>query len=165
MKSKPESEHGIQTIRDLIERRADGQPDAAFLIGPETGHILTFRGLQEQACLISAQLRRAGLEPGDKIAFLMDNGLFTAQLFLGAMSGGFVSVPLNVRAGASQLSYTLDHCDANVVFVEEKYTALIKEVLAGVRRAVRVIPADVDCFVVQGGASSPVAPPAPATED
>ena len=62
MKSKPESEHGIQTIRDLIERRADGQPDAAFLIGPETGHILTFRGLQEQACLISAQLRRAGLE-------------------------------------------------------------------------------------------------------
>jgi hypothetical protein len=51
------------------------------------------------------------------------------------------------RAGVSQLSYTLEHCDAKVVFVEEKYTDLIKEVLAGVRRAVRVIPAEVDCFV------------------
>jgi amino acid adenylation domain-containing protein len=97
------------------------------------------------------------LEPGDKIAFLMDNGLFTAQLFLGAMYGGFAAVPLNVRAGVSQLSYTLDHCDAKVVFVEEKYTALIKEVLAGVRRAVRVIPTDVDRLAGEGGV--PGAPP------
>ena len=76
-----------------------------------------------------------GLEHGDKIAFLMDNGLFTAQLFLGAMYGGFVSVPLNVRAGVSQLSYMLDHCDAKVVFVGSQYNALIKEVMADVQQA------------------------------
>ena len=74
----------------------------------------------------------------------MDNGLFTAQLFLGAMYGGFVSVPLNVRAGVSQLSYTLDHCDAKVVFVGSQYNALIKEVMAHVRRPVEVISADLD---------------------
>jgi acyl-CoA synthetase (AMP-forming)/AMP-acid ligase II len=97
----------------------------------------------------------------------MDNGLFTAQLFLGAMYGGFVSVPLNVRAGVFQLSYTLDHCDAKAVFVEGKYTGLIKEVLADVRRAVRVIEAKVDCFVAQCGAPPPpiAPPPVPATDD
>ena len=73
--------------------------------------------------------REMGLEHGDKIAFLMDNGLFTAQLFLGAMYGGFVSVPLNVRAGVSQLSYMLEHCDAKIVFVASQYASLIKEVM------------------------------------
>ena len=81
MKSKRESESGIQTIRDLIDRRADRQPDVVFLIGPETGRILTFRGLQEQSRFVSIQLQQLRLERGDKVAFLMDNGLFTAQLW------------------------------------------------------------------------------------
>jgi amino acid adenylation domain-containing protein len=166
MKSKSESESGNQTIRDLIDHRANTQPDVTFLISPETGRILTFRGLQEQSRFVSIQLQQLRLEPGDKVAFLMDNGLFTAQLFLGTMYGGFVSVPLNVRAGVSQLSYTLDHCDAKVVFVQEKYAGLIKEVLVGVRRAVRVIPAEVDCFVTECEAPPPpIAPPAASATD
>ena len=134
----------INTVRDLIDRMADTQPDLAFLISAETGRVLTFKGLQEQAHHLCARFRQIGLEHGDKIAFLMDNGLFTAQLFLGAMYGGFVSVPLNVRAGMSHLSYMLDHCDAKVVFVGSKYDALIKEVMAHVQRPVEVISADID---------------------
>ncbi|MGB9205185.1 MAG: AMP-binding protein, partial [Terriglobales bacterium] len=134
----------VDTIRDLIDRMAGTQPDDAFLISPETGRVLTFQGLQEQAHRLHSRCRQMGLAYGDKIALLMDNGLFTAQLFLGAMYGGFVSVPLNVRAGVSQLSYTLDHCDAKIVFVGSKYNALINEVMAQVQRPVEVIAADLD---------------------
>lgn len=134
----------VNTIRDLIDRMAGTQPDDAFLISPETGRVLTFQGLQEQAHRLHSRFRQMGMDYGDKIALLMDNGLFTAQLFLGAMYGGFVSVPLNVRAGVSQLSYTLDHCDAKIVFVGSQYDALIREVLAHVRRPVEVVPADLD---------------------
>jgi len=139
-----------KTIRELIDRMAETQPEAAFLISPDAGKVITFRRLQEQARSLAIGFLRAGLEPGDKIAFLLDNGLFTAQLFLGTMYGGFVAVPLNVRAGVSQLSYTLDHCDANVVYVSGDYSALIEEVLANVPRAVRVIPADVDELPASG---------------
>jgi amino acid adenylation domain-containing protein len=90
------------------------------------------------------RFRQLGLTPGDKIAFLMDNGLFTAQLLLGAMYGGFVAVPLNVRAGVSQLSFTLENSDADVVFAASKYGALIEEAIALTTRPVRVITADVD---------------------
>ena len=138
------TDNEIRTICDLVDRMARTQPEAMFLISPETGKVLTFRGLQEQLRLLSSELLSGGLEPGDKIAFLLDNGLFTAQLFLGIMYGGFVAVPLNVGAGVSQLSFTLDHCDAKVVYVGEKYGALIEDVLAGVPRAVRVIPANED---------------------
>jgi acyl-CoA synthetase (AMP-forming)/AMP-acid ligase II len=58
-----------------MERIADTQPDVVFLIGPETGRILTFRGLQEQSRFVSIQLQQLRLERGDKVAFLMDNGL------------------------------------------------------------------------------------------
>jgi amino acid adenylation domain-containing protein len=123
---------------------AETRPAATFLVSPETGQELTFKGLQEQAVLLAEQLREIGLEQGDKVAFLLDNGLFAARLFLGAMYGGFVSVPLNVHAGPSQLSYTLDHCDAEVVFVSGESRALIDEVLPGIQRPIQVIAADVE---------------------
>ena len=126
----------INTVRDLIDRMAGAQPELPFLISPETGRVLTFKGLQEQARHLYGRFRQMGLEHGDKIAFMMDNGLFTANLFLGMMYGGFVAVPLNVRGGVSQLSYTLDHCDAKVVFVGSQYDALIKAVMASVPRPV-----------------------------
>ncbi len=129
----------IDTVRNLIDRTASIQAELAFLISPETGHVVTFKGLREQARRLCGQFQQMGLRPGDKIAFLMDNGLSTAQLFLGTMYGGFVSVPLNVRAGVSQLSYMLDHCDAKVVFVGSQYAALIKEVMADVRRPIDVV--------------------------
>jgi long-chain acyl-CoA synthetase len=133
-----------RTIQQLIDHHAQVRPDTAFLISPDTGRILTYHQLQERSIFLANELRRAGLAPGDKVAFLLDNGLFTAELFLGAMYGGFVSVPLNVRAGASQLSYTLDHCDAAIVYVSDSYADLIKEMLATMQRSVRVIPADED---------------------
>ena len=109
--------------------------------------MVTFNGLREHAQRSCARFRQMGLQHGDKIAFLMDNGLFTAQLFLGTMYGGFVSVPLNVRAGVSQLSYMLDHCDAKVVFLESKYAALIQEVMANVRRAIEIVSVSNEDFL------------------
>ena len=115
---------GFETIRDLIDEMSRMRPEATFLISPETGHVLTYGGLEQQVSNLTCKLQQLGLTRGDKVAFLMDNGLFTAQLFLGVMYGGFVAVPLNVRAGVSQLSYTLDHCDAKVVYVSEEYSGL-----------------------------------------
>lgn len=136
--------HDMTSVYEAIERMAEAQPEAGFLISPETGRCVSFAELRQQSILFSNMLRQAGLGRGDKVAFLMDNGLLTAQLFLGTMYGGYVSVPLNVRAGVVQLSYMLDHCDAKVVFVEEQYGALLSEALGGVRRDIRVIAADVD---------------------
>ena len=148
----------INTVRDLIDLMAGTRPDLDFLISPETGRVSTFKGLREQALRLCGRFRQLGLERGDKIAFLMDNGLFTAQLFLGAMYGGFVSVPLNARAGLSQLSYMLDHCDAKVAFVGSQYSALIKEAMASVSRPVEIISVDLDgCLDINDSLSITVA--------
>ena len=123
---------------------AGTQPDLPFLISPETGRVLTFRGLQEECLRLSLRFQHMGLKHGDKIAFLMDNGLFTAQLFLGAMYGGYVIVPLNVRAGVSQLSYTLGDCDARIVFVTSQHKALFDQAMTDVQTPIEILAADPD---------------------
>ena len=83
---------GLMVVRGLIDRRALAQPDHTFLISPRTC-VLTFKDLQERSLRLHRRLRELGLEAGDRIAFLLDNGRSTAQLFLSAMHGGFVAVP------------------------------------------------------------------------
>jgi amino acid adenylation domain-containing protein len=155
----------IITIHELIDSSARRRGAEVFLISPATGRTLTYAGLGDETRAVAALLRQAGLKPGDKAAFLMDNGLFTVQLFLGTMYGGMVSVPLNVRAGAAQLAYTIEHCDAKVVFVEDQYAALAEEALAGCSRTVQLIPTDIDAFATDLGAPLTDVPHAPAAED
>ena len=156
----------VTTIRELIDRTAETRPEAPFLMSPETEQVVTFLGLKEQSEGISAKLQRWGLERGDKVAFLMDNSVSAAQLFLGVMYGGLVSVPLNVRAGVSQLSYMVDHCDAKVVLVGDEHAALMAEVMTLVRRPVQVIPCDADGFGAMCDTTRPKADTAvPSPED
>src|ERR1700691_2971332 len=133
----------ITTVRELIDRMAETQPESPFLVSPETGEAITFLGLKQQSELLSISLLQWGLERGDKVAFLMDNSLVAAQLFLGVMYGGLISVPLNVRAGVTQLSYMVEHCDAKLLFVGDEHEAFATEVVAQVRRPVRVIRSEV----------------------
>jgi len=156
----------IKTIRELIDRQARTMPEATFLISPETGRVVTFSDLQEQTRVLATQLQACRLERGNKVALLFDNGLFAVEWFLGTMYGGFVSVPLNVRAGISTLSFSLDHSDAKVVVVGNNYADLIKEVMANVRRAVKVIPTNVDGFAIVDEAQvSSASLPTPTSED
>jgi amino acid adenylation domain-containing protein len=163
MDRQPKTGEGSRTLRQLIDLRSTEGPAIPFLVAPETGRTLTFAGLQAQSRALYARLKQEGLAPGDKIAFLMDNGLFTAQLFLGVMYSGFVAVPLNVRAGVSQLSYTLNHCDAKVIFVEEQYQALLKEVMTEVPHAVRVLAVSTDDVLPE--TASATEPPSPNADD
>ena len=150
---------GVSTVRALIDRMAESRPEAVYLLSPETGLDWTYQELRRQSNRLGQKLCELGFGAGDKIAFMMDNGLFTAGLFLGAMYGGFVPVPLNVRAGRSQLAYMLDHSDAKVVFVSDEYHQVIEELRGEVGRDLVVIRADVDHGPGLGaGRDSPAVP-------
>jgi acyl-CoA synthetase (AMP-forming)/AMP-acid ligase II len=134
----------VRTVRDVIERMAEIRTDAVFLISPETGEELTFKELRQRAVTFSRRLLSLGLSKGDKVSFLLDNGLFSVELILGAMYGGFVPVPLNLAAGQSQLTYCLHHSDSSIVFVSEEYSELLHNITGQVEWQFTVIPTDPD---------------------
>ena len=129
----------METIRACIERHADATPRREFMIAPESGQSLDFAQLKIAVDDLGRKLDALGLERGAKVAFLLNNGYWTTQLFLGVMANNRVIVPLNAVAGTLQLIHVLDHSDAEVVFVDPGYRDKLAEIMAGVEREIRVI--------------------------
>jgi acyl-CoA synthetase (AMP-forming)/AMP-acid ligase II/acyl carrier protein len=129
----------IGTIRSLIDQRADLWSDKIFLISPETQRSVTFQELRRRAIELGRRLSGLGLAKGDKVAFLLDNGVFTAELSLASMYAGFVPVPVNVVAGPSQIESVIRNSAPKLVFVSEEYAALLQTVLQKTGQSVEVI--------------------------
>ena len=139
-----------KTIRELIERRAAEQPDAPYLIAPETDAVLTYRELHRASEALTQYLIARGLAKGDKVALMLHNGYQTARLLLGVMYGGFTVVPVNLLAQRSQLAYVLGHSDTKLVFTSAELEPRVREALADVERAVDVVVIDPDVREIEG---------------
>ena len=132
----------MQTIRQCIEHHADERSDNIFLIAPDTDDELSFGQLRKNVDEIGTRLDRLGIAAGAKIAFLLNNGFWTAQLFLGVMANNRVIVPLNAVAGTTQLQHVLDHSDAEVVLVAPEYEEKLLSLVASLDRHIQVVMCD-----------------------
>ncbi len=128
------------TVRSVIDKQADTQPDATFLILPEADLELSYRQLQQNAQAIENRFNSMGLQKGEKVAFLMNNGLWATNLFLGTMYSGRVILPLNAVSGAEQLSYVINHSDCRIIFVEDELRQRNQSVIDGVPDHIQIIP-------------------------
>ena len=131
-----------RTIPAVIDRHAADHGDDIFLVDPEHDRTLTFGQLKAGAEAVRTCLDRLGVARGAKVAFLLDNGYWTAQLFLGVMAAGRVIVPLNAVSGTQQLVHVLGHSDAELVFVSAAYKDRLAELRAAVGRDIRVVELD-----------------------
>ncbi len=132
----------MKTVREFIDRHARERGDRAFLIAPDSSHEISFSELKSGVDAIGNGLDHIGIAQGARVGFLMDNGAWTAQLLLGVMASSRVMVPLNAVAGTVQLRYVLEHSDAEVVFVSEKYRNRLEDLLESVEREVLAITVD-----------------------
>jgi len=133
-----------KTVRDVVDQMAELHANEPFLISPDTKCEVTFKEFRQRARNLSYRLLNLGLAKGDKVAFLLDNGLFPAELILGTMYGGFVSVPLNLATGRSQLVRALNHSEARIVFVSDEQHALLSSIIDQVEHPLTVILAHPD---------------------
>jgi len=134
----------MQTIRVCIEHHAQNAANHTFLIAPETSRQLSFAELKVAVDDIGIELDRLGLGKGAKVAFLLNNGYWTTQLFLGVMANNRIIVPLNAVAGNVQLQHVLDHSDTEVVFVAPEFREKLADIMKAIDRAIRVIETDDD---------------------
>src|SRR5579863_5387879 len=143
-------------MRDTIRRLVDGQaaagPGRVWLVAPETGRELTYARLRESSLALASFLAERGIDPGERVATFMGNGLQTARLFIGVMYAGRVVTPLNLLAQASQLEYVLAHCDARLVFVAPGERERLAAAAARAGRPIELVSVDPDCEEFIAGA-------------
>ena len=106
---------------DIFRRKASTVPDLEALVEYRNGKRLCFTHLQLNQSLnrVAHLLRSLGVKPGDHVALAGPNSIEFAQVIYGCMKGGFVVVPLNHLQGKDDLIYTLNHCEAKALFVED----------------------------------------------
>src|SRR5579884_3305576 len=112
--------------------------DQQCLVEARTGEALTFAGLDRDARRIAADLRRRGLDRGERVAIVAHNSLALARVYLGCLYAGVVVVPVNPVLAGPEIAYILRHSHAVAVVVSAETSALI----AGVSHLPRLALAD-----------------------
>src|SRR5947207_2234498 len=77
--------------------------------------VVTYSELQALVNRVGNSLRSAGVEPEQRVAILLPDGLDFVAAFIGAMKIGAVPVPINTGARPSDLDYMLADCRARFV--------------------------------------------------
>ena len=79
---------------------------------------IAYRDLDALCNAVARGLRRAGLQPGDRIAILSLNRHEFVATLLGAMRAGVVPVPINIKLAPDSVAYIVADAGARLVFAE-----------------------------------------------
>nr|WP_255408191.1 AMP-binding protein [Sporosarcina sp. P3] len=87
----------------------------------------TYRELNQEVNKLSHGLIQHGVKKGDKVALMMKNSDTFIIVYYAILKAGAITVPVNFRLTAIEVSYILDDSDARVVLFDEEYASLIDQ--------------------------------------
>jgi len=144
------NEESLNTIRKYIEFNAKENPQFDFVSCPHTNNKISNKQLKINLDKINFYLvNKKKQKKNSIICTLIENSLSSIQLMLGIMYSGMIQVPLNLIAGEEQLSYVVNHSDAQIIIVSSKYIDLAQKITANVSREIEIIEIDKNIFVDQ----------------
>ncbi|MGB8835912.1 MAG: AMP-binding protein, partial [Candidatus Acidiferrales bacterium] len=82
---------------------------------------LTYAQMAERVGLLAGALRRAGVQSGDRVAFLSSNCHRLLEAYYGVLEAGAVLLPLNIRLTPGELGYILNDAGVKILFVEKQF--------------------------------------------
>ncbi|MEZ5166805.1 MAG: AMP-binding protein [Acidimicrobiales bacterium] len=101
---------------------AAARPDHPAIVMAGTGEVLTYRELDEEANRLSHVFRDMGLEPGDHIAFCMENHPRFLAICWFAHYAGLIYTAMSSRLTTEEMAYIIENCGARV-FITSPYKA------------------------------------------
>ena len=134
----------IQNIGDLLTRRARTTPEVDAYVQAETGVRCTFAELNARANQVANAFKGAGVKPGDRVAFLLMNGVEFVESYLGLAKLGAVVVPLNWRLTPSELEFIISDSGATWLIFDDPFAETV-EILqsqgkTGIKEWLHVLP-------------------------
>jgi fatty-acyl-CoA synthase len=94
----------------------------AIVCGDET---FTYAQFAERARCLAGVLLEAGVQPGDRVAFLSLNCHRLLEAYYGVLEAGAVLLPLNFRLASQELAYILNDSEAKVLLLEKEFLEVV----------------------------------------
>jgi len=116
----------LNIAHEAIIRHADGSGRAAVRIAHADGRdeILSFDTIAQGAARFAHWLDAEGVQPGERIAFMLEPSLPFYICLFGAMLAGAISVPLFTLFGPDALRLRLDDCRPTLLITQRAHAAL-----------------------------------------
>jgi carnitine-CoA ligase len=111
-------DHRRWLLPEVLAFQAAKRPDALY-IETTDGERLTYGAADADARRVAGALAALGVEPGDRVAIMLPNGLDFVRLWLGVGRLGAVLTPLNLALTGSFLEHPLRNSGARVVVVDD----------------------------------------------
>jgi fatty-acyl-CoA synthase len=110
----------------FLRRSAYMFPEKTAVVYDERRY--SYSELEERVNRLSSRLRDAGLQKGDRVAFLCPNIPPMLEAHFGVPASGLVLVAINTRLGKDEVSYIVEHSGAKMVFVDAELEGLLADV-------------------------------------
>lgn len=148
------------TVRDLLLRSAGFGDRVAVRAGE---HERTYAELVARASRVARWLLHAGLEPGDRVAVMVEDGLRSIEPHLAANLAGLVVVPVNARFRVDEVEHIVSDCGARAI-VHTTGVASVVDAVPSAASLVRLVTGggaaeDVDATYERLATSGPADPP------
>ncbi len=108
----------------FLRRSAYVFPDKEAVVHGERR--TTYREFEQRVNRLASALRAAGIEPGDRVAFLAPNIPAMLEAHYGVPAAGAVLVAINTRLGRDEVEYILGDCGARIVFCDHELVDLLE---------------------------------------
>ena len=110
----------------FLRRSAYMFPDKTAVVYGERRY--TYGELEERVDRLASRLKDAGLEKGDRVAFLCPNTPPMLEAHFGVPLAGLVLVAINTRLGKDEVKYIVEHSGSKMVFVDAELEHLLADV-------------------------------------
>ena len=110
-------------LHDYLDYQAREQPDIEFAV--QGDRRMTFGEAAAEANRLANAFVSAGLQIGDRVAFLSKNSIEYALMYFGASKAGVVPVPLNYRLAAPEWPYIINDAGAKMLIVSGEYAGAV----------------------------------------
>jgi len=86
----------------------------------------TYAQFADRAARLGGALQQAGIQPGDRVAFLSTNCHRLLEAYYGVLEAGAILLPLNIRLSADELAYILNDAGAKILLLEKSFLPVVE---------------------------------------
>ena len=128
------------TFDEFLTHWAEDRPDRLAM--REEDRLFTYAELEERTARVATVLLAAGLQKGDRVAWIGKNSDLYFTLFYGAARAGIVMAPIGWRLSPTEWAYVVNDTKAKIVFTGPAFEAVPDQLAGKLEHAPRIIGAD-----------------------
>ena len=128
---------GITTVGGIVRTWAQQRPSRVALVQGERTQ--TWSELHRRASQVAQGLRRAGVGPQDRVAFLDKNSIAHFEVFYGCALLNAVSCDVNWRLAAPEVLYIVNDAQAKVLVVGQEFVPILDAIVGQLTTAKTII--------------------------